>query len=71
MSVHVFWGSVGEQDQFEPKVPFQQTVAAGQAFGIRFLPLFITVILKEACVRDHCPIGPEMLEYFSCPQGAP
>jgi len=35
-----------------------------------FLPLFITVILKEACVRDHRPIGPAMLEYFSSPQGS-
>lgn len=59
----------GEQD-FGPKVPFSQAVAAGQVFGICFLPLFITVILKEACVRDHCPIGPEMLEYFSSPQGS-
>lgn len=47
----------------------EQAVAAGQVFGICFLPLFITVILKGACVRDQCPIGPEMLEYFSSPPG--
>lgn len=49
------------------KVPFPEAVADSQAFGICFLPLFIMDILKDACVRYHCPKGPEMLEYFSSP----
>lgn len=45
-------------------------MAEGQSFGIRFLPLFIVDILKDAHVRYHCPTGPEMLEYFSSPRGS-
>lgn len=63
-------GGGGGNSTLGQKYHSSKAVATSQGFGICFLPLFITVILKEACVRDLCPIGPEMLEYFSSPQGS-
>lgn len=47
-----------------PNVTFYQVVAVSQVLGICFLPLFITVLLKEACERDHCSIGPNAWIFF-------
>lgn len=69
LCVRLYWGGWIYSTLGQNCHPSKQW-AVSQVFSICFLPLFITVILKEACVRDHCPIGLEMLEYFSSPQGS-